>query len=67
MGFESLTSSTLLNPSIIIGKKAKSKRKCMQLVGIYCCGILPGLWPFIWSLIIMKVISSHLTGLLNYY
>lgn len=27
----------------------------LQLVGIYCRGILPGLWPFIWSLVIMKV------------
>ena len=30
----------------------------VQLVQIYCRGILPGLWPFIWSLIIMKVLSS---------
>ena len=28
---------------------------CVQLVQIYTRGMLPGLWPYIWSCVIMKV------------
>lgn len=32
---------------------------CVQLVQTYTRGMLPGLWPYIWSCVIMKV-SSHI-------
>ena len=32
---------------------------CAQLVQTYTRGMLPGLWPYIWSCVIMKV-SSHI-------
>ena len=30
---------------------------CVQLVQTYTRGMLPGLWPYIWSCVIMKVCS----------
>jgi hypothetical protein len=31
----------------------------VQMVGTYCRGIIPGLWPYIWSTIIMKVSCAN--------
>ena len=28
---------------------------CLQLVAIYCQGMIPGLLPLVWSIVIMKV------------
>ena len=30
-------------------------RLCAQLVGTYCRWMIPGLLPFVWSMVIMKV------------
>ena len=40
--------------------QAKSVR--LQMVAVYCQGMIPGLWPFIFILVIMKVMSTEVAA-----
>ncbi len=31
------------------------QRVCLQLVGVFCKGLLPGLLPLVWSIALLKV------------
>ena len=45
----------MLWPACFLPAEHQSQPLCAQLVQTYTRGMLPGLWPYIWSCVIMKV------------